>query len=83
MAKTIQIRDVPDDVYAGLVARAGEENITVPELLRREAERLARTPSMSRWLDDCRRATRVSSSTSTATIEDLDDLRGEWPGAGR
>ena len=41
MPKTVQIRDIDDDVYAGLVRRAGEEGITVPELLRREAARLA------------------------------------------
>ena len=40
MPKTVQIRDIDDDVYAGLVRRAGEEGITVPELLRREAARL-------------------------------------------
>ena len=41
MPKTVQIRDIDDEVYAGLVRRAGEEGITVPELLRREASRLA------------------------------------------
>jgi antitoxin FitA len=41
MPKTIQIRDIEDEVYAALVRRAGEEGITVPELLRPEAARLA------------------------------------------
>ena len=47
MPKTVQIRDIDDEVYAGLVRRAGEEGITVPELLRREAGRLAARPSVA------------------------------------
>src|SRR6478609_7374989 len=50
MPKTIQIRDIDDEVYAGLLRRAGEEGITVPELLRREAARLAARPSIAQWL---------------------------------
>jgi antitoxin FitA len=46
MPKNVQIRDIDDDVYAGLVRRAAEEGITVPELLRREAGR----PSVTQWL---------------------------------
>lgn len=41
MPKTVQIRDIDDEVYAALVRRAADEGITVPELLRREAVRLA------------------------------------------
>ena len=50
MPKTIQIRDVDDEVYAALLRRAGDEGITVPELLRREAARLAARPSVTQWL---------------------------------
>lgn len=39
MPKTVKIRGIDDEVYAALVLRAGEERITVPELLRREAAR--------------------------------------------
>jgi len=35
MPKTVQIRGIDDAVYAGLVRRAAEEGVTVPELLRR------------------------------------------------
>ena len=37
MPKTVQIRDIDDDVYAALVRRAAESGVTVPDLLRREA----------------------------------------------
>ena len=81
MPKTIQIRDLDDEVYAGLVRRAAEDGITVPELLRREATRLAARPSISEWL---RRIGRRPSEVATAEVlANLDEWRGEWPDAGR
>ena len=47
MSKTVQIRDIEDEVYAALVRRAADEGITVPELLRREVARLAARPSVA------------------------------------
>ena len=41
MPKTVRIRGIDDVVYAGLVRRAGEKGISVSELLRREAARIA------------------------------------------
>jgi antitoxin FitA len=79
--KTVQIRDVDDEVYAALARRAAEAGITVPELLRRHATRLAARPTVTEWLDRTRRR-----STDIATddvLEALDDLRGTWPDAGR
>jgi antitoxin FitA len=79
--KTIQIRDVDDDVYAALVQRAGEEGVTVPELLRREAARLAARPSIKQWL--ARTGRRPSAVSSAEVMATLDEWRGEWPDAGR
>jgi hypothetical protein len=80
MPKTIQIRDVDDEVYAALTRRAAEAGITVPELLRREATRLAARPSVEEWLARTRR--RPSDITTAEVIEALDELRGSWPDAG-
>lgn len=80
MPKTVQIRDLDDDVYAGLVRRAAEKGITVPELLRGEATRLAARPSVEAWLARTRRrATPVSRAEVLAA---LDEQRGPWPDAG-
>jgi len=79
--KTVQIRDIDDDVYAGLVRRAAEERITVPELLRREATRLAARPSIKQWL--ARTGRRPSEVSTDEVLETLDEWRGEWPNAGR
>lgn len=81
MPKTIQIRDVDDDVYAGLVRRAAEEGVTVPELLRKEAARLAARPSMKQWL--ARTSRRPSDVSTPEVLAALDEWRGEWPNADR
>ena len=81
MPKTIQIRDVDDEVYAALAKRAAEVGLTVPDLLRREASRLASRPTVEEWLTRTRR--RPSGITRARVIEALDELRGPWPDADR
>jgi hypothetical protein len=81
MPKTIQIRDVDDEVYAALVRRAAEFGLTVPDLLRREAARLAARPSVDEWLSRTRR--RPSDIERADVVEMIDDLRGPWPDADR
>jgi antitoxin FitA len=78
--KTVQIRDLDDDVYASLARRAAEAGVSVPELLRAEATRLAARPSVAAWLARTRRR---SSPVSRAEIRAaLDEQRGPWPDAG-
>lgn len=81
MPKTIQIRNIDDEVYAALSRRAAEAGLTVPDLLRREAARLAARPTVEEWLARTRR--RPSRITRTQVIEALDELRGRWPDADR
>ncbi|HMS75470.1 hypothetical protein [Gordonia sp. (in: high G+C Gram-positive bacteria)] len=81
MPKTIQIRDIDDEVYAALVRRAAEDDISVPELLRREATRLASRPTLKAWLS--RTGRRPSNIATDDVLASLDDWRGEWPDAGR
>jgi hypothetical protein len=81
MGKTVQIRDIDDDVYAALARRAAEGGVTVPELLRREAARLAARPTIAEWLSRTRR--RPSPITSAEIVEALDEARGPWPDADR
>ena len=81
MPKTIQIRDLDDAVYSSLSIRAAEAGLTVPELLRREAARIASRPSMTEWLS--RTARRPSGITREQVLEALDETRGRWPDADR
>jgi hypothetical protein len=79
--KTIQIRDVDDDVYAALARRAAEAGLTVPDLLRREAARLASRPTVEEWLARTRR--RPSGITRAQIVEAIDELRGPRPDVDR
>lgn len=81
MPKTIQIRDVDDAVYGELAKRAAEVGLTVPDLLRREAARIAARPTMAEWLDRTRR--RPSGITREEIVAALDESRGPWPDADR
>ncbi len=81
MPKTVQIRDMDDEVYAALARRAADAGLTVPDLLRREAARLASRPTVDEWLERTRR--RPSAVSRAEVIEALDEIRGEWPDAGR
>lgn len=81
MSRTVQIRDLDDDVYAALVKRAAEAGLSVPELLRREATRLAARPTVEEWLARTRR--RPSDIEVAVVAEALDEMRGPWPDAGR
>lgn len=78
---TVQIRDLDEEVYAALSKRAAEEGVSVPELLRQHAARLAARPSISDWLE--RTGRRSSEVTRREVLDSLDDLRGPWPDAGR
>lgn len=51
MSKTIQVRDVPDDVHQRLVARAAEQRRSLSELVRAEIIQVAGRPSMAEMLD--------------------------------
>jgi hypothetical protein len=73
VSKTIQIRDLDDEVYAGLRRRAAEEGVSVPELLRAEATRVAARPSIATWLASTRR--RSSAVGAKDVLEVLDELR--------
>lgn len=81
MPRTIQIRDLDDDVYAGLARRAAEARVSVPELLRAEATRLASRPTMAEWLTRTQR--RRSTVSHAEVLAALDEQRGPWPDAGR
>jgi hypothetical protein len=79
--KTIQIRDINDDVYAALSRHAADAGITVPDLLRREAARLASRPTVEEWLARTRR--RPSGVSRSDVLQAVDELRGPWPDADR
>lgn len=74
MPRTVQLRDISDEVYDALAARAAEAGMSVPQLLHREAARLAALPSIERWAE--RTTTRTADVTTDEVLETLDELRG-------
>jgi antitoxin FitA len=54
MAKTIHVRDVPDDVHHRLTVRAAEARVSLSELVRGELIQMATRPTMSEMLDRLR-----------------------------
>jgi hypothetical protein len=81
MPRTVQIRDIDDEVYRALARRAAAAGMTVPELLRREAARLAARPTVEEWLERTRR--RPGPVTTDDVVAALDEFRGPWPDARR
>ena len=77
MPRTVQIRDIDDDVYDALRRRAAEFGLSVPEYLRREVERLAARLTVTEWIARTRRRGTTAGHLDTVTA--LDELRGPWP----
>lgn len=77
MPKTVQVRDLDDDVYAALRRHAASAGMSVPELLRREIAKIASRPSLEDWL--ARTARRQSTARTDEVVAALDELRGPWP----
>ena len=50
MGKTIQVRDVPDDVHEVLRVRAARAGLSLSEYLHREVSLLARRPTLDEFL---------------------------------
>ena len=81
MPKTLQIRDLDDEVYEALRRHAAQAGLSVPELVRREATRLAARPTVEEWL--ARTSRRPSGIERGDVLAALDESRGLWPDAGR
>jgi antitoxin FitA len=81
MPKTVQIRNIDDDVYAALQRHAAFVGMSVPEFLRREAIRIAGRPTMEEWLERVSRNP-PTGITKAHILEALDEIRGPWPNVG-
>jgi hypothetical protein len=77
MPRTVQIRDLDDDVYDALRRRAAEFGLSVPEYLRQEAGRLASRLTVTEWLARTRR--RGKAIGPLDTLAALEETRGPWP----
>ena len=51
MTRTIQIRNVPDELHRTLKARAAKSGMTLSDYLLSEIEQVAKKPTMKEWLE--------------------------------
>jgi len=65
VSKTIQIRDIPDDVHAAVRAMAASAGESLSDFLRPEIERIARRPALSAIL------LRARNRTEGPTVEEI------------
>jgi len=68
MSKTIQIRDVPDDLHARLKERAARAGMSLSEFLRRELVQMAPGPVTAEFFERIRQREPVELSEP---IEDI------------
>jgi hypothetical protein len=75
MSVTIELQDVPDDVYRVLEARAAVAGMSVSDYLLRDVRREAAQPTMKEWLKKFKGSEPIS--TKESTLETLRAIRGE------
>ncbi len=76
MPRTIQVRNVPDDVHGLLKARAAREGMSLSDSIRREFRRIAMRPSMQEWLDRAQQAKPIAAKISPAqAVRELRESR--------
>jgi len=80
MPKTIRIRNISEETYQRLRDRAADAGTSVPEYLKRTAERIASRPTLSEWIERTR--TRGDAVRRSDPLALLDEVRGPWPTSG-
>lgn len=73
----MESRERDDEVDAALARQATALGVSVPELLRRHAARLAARPSLEEWAERTRR--QADGPAPELVLEALDEVRGAWP----
>ncbi len=68
MAKTIQIRNVPDDLYQTMKARAARARMTLSDYLLNELHQVAAMPTLDELVERLRRRKPIRTLKSSAEI---------------
>ncbi|MQA25585.1 MAG: hypothetical protein GEU94_08945 [Micromonosporaceae bacterium] len=70
MSKTLQIRDVPDDVHASVRARAAQAGISVSDYLLNLLSELVSRPTMAEIVERAQTLARAGGGASRADVQD-------------
>lgn len=68
MPKTIEIKDVPDELHRKLVIRAAKNGMTLSEYILSEIGGVAKKPTMEEWLEVVSDREPVKTSETSAEI---------------
>jgi antitoxin FitA len=68
MPKTIQVRNVPDQVHKTLKARAAREGISLSDFIKRELQHTAERPTMREWLERTRQRRPIKSKLTAVQV---------------
>jgi plasmid stability protein len=68
MLKTIQVRNVPEEVHRTLKARAAREGMSLSDFIKRELARSAARPTMQEWLEHTQRPKPILPKRSAAQV---------------
>jgi plasmid stability protein len=74
MAKTIQIRGVPDKMHRTLKARAAREGMSLSDFIKRELQRSVQKPTLQEWLERTRHIQPLV--TKRSAVEVIRKMRG-------
>lgn len=74
---TLQVKNVPDDLYAAVKARAAHEHLTISDLVLRNLRREVERESMAAWIErvTTRRAGEPPRAIDTQAV--MDEVRVE------
>jgi plasmid stability protein len=70
MSRTVQIRDLPDDVHRVIRVRAAAVGLSLAEYLRQEITRLAQRPTLPEWTEQAAALAQLTPAVSTQEIVD-------------
>jgi len=74
----LQVKSLPDDLYAELQRRARDEGTTVSDFVTRMLRRELAKPSLTQWLAEIRSAGPLTDRAVDVQAV-LDEVRGPWP----
>ncbi|MGH3423562.1 MAG: FitA-like ribbon-helix-helix domain-containing protein [Nocardioidaceae bacterium] len=69
MSKTLQIRDVPDEVHSAVRARAAEADLSVSDYLRDLVSELVTRPTMAEVVERAEALARAGGGASRADVK--------------
>jgi len=73
----LQVKSLPDDLYAELQRRARDEGTTVSDFVTRMLRREFAKPSLADWLAEMPNTRLVDEDVDVQAV--MDEIRGPWP----